>query len=100
MRTIEASLIPRNFRNVGKRRFADCAIGGAPVRTRALVEHSAADGRHSTLRAAAGLPVEDLGAPIDVLWFRVGRDPGEADSSLARIAPGHFVVTIDRGDYW
>ena len=22
------------------------------------------------------------------------------DSSLARIAPGHFVVTIDRGDYW
>ena len=30
------------------------------------------DGRHSTVRAAAGLAVEDLGAPIDVLWFRVG----------------------------
>ena len=58
------------------------------------------DGRRSTVRAAAGLPVEDVGAPIDVLWFRVGREPGEHDDSLARVAPGHFVVTIDRGDYW
>jgi len=58
------------------------------------------DGRHSTVRDAAKLPVEDVGAPIDVLWFRVRRDPAEIDSSLARIAPGHFVVTIDRGDYW
>lgn len=33
------------------------------------------------------------------LWFRVRRDPAETDSSLARVAPGHFVVTIDRGDY-
>ena len=52
------------------------------------------------MRAAAGLAVEDVGAPIDVLWFRVGRDPGSEDSALARVAPGHFVVTIDRGDYW
>ena len=58
------------------------------------------DGRRSTVRAAAGLAVEDVGAPIDVLWFRVGRDTAEVDSSLARVAPGHFVVTIDRGDYW
>lgn len=65
---------------------ADCKIG--------------CDGRRSTERDAACLPVEDIGAPIDVLWFRVRRDPAEADSSLARVAPGHFVVTIDRGDYW
>jgi len=58
------------------------------------------DGRHSTVRAAAGLPVEDVGAPIDVLWFRIARDPAETDTSLARIGPGHIVVTIDRGDYW
>ncbi len=58
------------------------------------------DGRHSTVRDAARLPVEDVGAPIDVLWFRVTRDAAEVDSSLARIAPGRFVVTIDRGDYW
>ena len=65
---------------------ADCTIG--------------CDGRSSTVRAAAGLAVEDVGAPIDVLWFRVGRDPSSEDSALARVAPGHFVVTIDRGDYW
>jgi len=58
------------------------------------------DGRHSTVRAAAGLAVEDVGAPIDVLWFRITRDPSETDQSLARIGPGHIVVTIDRGDYW
>ena len=65
---------------------ADCTIG--------------CDGRGSTVRAAAGLASEDLGAPIDVLWFRVGRDPAVRDSTLARVVPGHFVVTIDRGDYW
>jgi len=58
------------------------------------------DGRHSVVRAAAGLALEDVGAPIDVLWFRVGRDPSSEDSSLARIAPGRIVVTLDRGDYW
>ena len=58
------------------------------------------DGRSSTVRAAAGLAVDDVGAPIDVLWFRVSRDPATHDSSLARIGPGRFMVTIDRGDYW
>ncbi len=58
------------------------------------------DGRQSTVRAAAGLPVEDVGAPIDVLWFRVKREARSEDTSLARIAPGRVVVTIDRGDYW
>ncbi|MEO8835480.1 MAG: FAD-dependent monooxygenase, partial [Caldimonas sp.] len=65
---------------------ADCTVG--------------CDGRRSTVRAAAALPVEDVGAPIDVLWFRVTRDPADDDQSLARISPGHFVVTIDRGSYW
>ncbi len=60
----------------------------------------ACDGRHSTLRAAAGLPLETLGAPIDVLWFRLPRDPATQDTSLARIVSGHFLVTIDRGHYW
>src|SRR3546814_15056493 len=31
----------------------------------------AADGRRSILRAAAELPLDDLGAPLDLLWFRV-----------------------------
>ena len=32
-----------------------------------------ADGRHSQVRAAAGLTVDNYGAPIDVLWFRISR---------------------------
>ncbi len=58
------------------------------------------DGRHSTVRAAAGLPLDDIGAPIDVLWFRVPRDAAAFDDVFARVTRGHFVVTIDRGDYW
>ena len=71
--------------------------GGFEVRAGCTV---GCDGRRSTLRAAAGLAVEDVGAPIDVLWFRVGRDAHGDDFSLAHVVPGHFVVTIDRGDYW
>src|SRR5689334_23149278 len=72
---------------------------GGPFEIRAALTVGC-DGRHSTVRAAAGLEVEDVGAPIDVLWFRISRDPAETDQSLARIGPGHIVVTIDRGDYW
>ena len=32
-----------------------------------------ADGRHSTVRERAGLPVQELGAPMDVLWFGISR---------------------------
>ena len=60
----------------------------------------AADGRHSTLRAAAGLPVEELGAPMDVLWFRMPKGPGDPAQSMGRFAAGGIFVLIDRGDYW
>ena len=33
-----------------------------------------ADGRHTTVRESARLPTEEIGAPIDVLWFRLPRD--------------------------
>ncbi len=59
----------------------------------------ACDGRHSTVRVCAGLNVEEIGAPMDVLWFRVGKGSG-TESVLARIEPGHMMVTLDRGDYW
>lgn len=60
----------------------------------------AADGRTSDMRKASGLEVRDLGAPIDVLWFKVGKDAGDFDQTLGRIDQGRFMVTIDRGDYW
>jgi 2-polyprenyl-6-methoxyphenol hydroxylase-like FAD-dependent oxidoreductase len=60
----------------------------------------AADGRHSTLRRAAGLAVKDLGAPMDALWFRLPRGPGEPGAVLGRIRAGGALVMLDRGDYW
>ncbi|TYL88845.1 FAD-dependent oxidoreductase [Bradyrhizobium cytisi] len=60
----------------------------------------ACDGRHSTVRERAGLEVKEIGAPMDVLWFRAGRKPDETENLFARIEPGRMMVTFDRGDYW
>lgn len=58
------------------------------------------DGRHSIVRERAGLAVEEIGAPMDVLWFRVGRRPDETENLFARVDHGKMMVTFDRGDYW
>nr|WP_201280169.1 FAD-dependent oxidoreductase [Bradyrhizobium betae] len=60
----------------------------------------ACDGRHSTVRERAGLSVEEIGAPMDVLWFRVGRKADETENLFARVEPGKMMITFDRGDYW
>ncbi len=62
----------------------------------------AADGRRSVLREAAELPLDDLGAPMDVLWFRVPVPAGMdmAEVALGTIDKGGMVVAIPRGDYW
>ncbi len=60
----------------------------------------ACDGRHSILREQAGLEIEDIGAPIDVLWFRVGKLKTDSDGIFARLNHGQMIVTLDRDDYW
>ncbi|UBU17262.1 FAD-dependent oxidoreductase [Nonomuraea gerenzanensis] len=60
----------------------------------------AADGRHSVLRKRAGLVPESLGAPMDVLWFRLPREAGDRDDTFLRISPGHMMVAINRESYW
>jgi 2-polyprenyl-6-methoxyphenol hydroxylase-like FAD-dependent oxidoreductase len=57
------------------------------------------DGRHSMVRERAGLEVEEIGAPMDVLWFRVSKGE-ESESVFARVEVGKMMVTFDRGDYW
>jgi 2-polyprenyl-6-methoxyphenol hydroxylase-like FAD-dependent oxidoreductase len=59
-----------------------------------------ADGRHSTIRERSELQVADLGAPIDVLWFRVSQREGDPRQSLGRIDRGKMLVMLDRSDYW
>ena len=60
----------------------------------------AADGRNSTVRRSAGLEVETLGAPIDVLWFRLSRHPDDPQSSMGRFDTGAALVLINRRAYW
>src|SRR6202046_1196287 len=86
-------------------RSGDAVVGvnadtpGRPVEIRAGLTMGC-DGRHSIVRPQAGLDVEELGAPMDVLWFRSGRRPDENESLFARVQTGKMLVTFDRGDYW
>jgi 2-polyprenyl-6-methoxyphenol hydroxylase-like FAD-dependent oxidoreductase len=59
-----------------------------------------ADGRHSVVRERAGLKVVNLGAPIDVLWMRLSKRPGDPTETAGRINYGKMLVMLDRGDYW
>jgi 2-polyprenyl-6-methoxyphenol hydroxylase-like FAD-dependent oxidoreductase len=60
----------------------------------------AADGRHSLMREKAGLEILDIGAPMDVLWLRLSRHPGDPGQTLGRVEAGRIFITLDRGDYW
>lgn len=60
----------------------------------------AADGRHSVLRDAARLPRQDLGAPMDVFWFRVPKQKETENRTTGVFVPGRIMALIDRGDYW
>ncbi|GJM03069.1 MAG: monooxygenase [Rhodomicrobium sp.] len=60
----------------------------------------AADGRDSTLRQQSGLKVQDFGAPMDVLWFRLSRQVGDGDETFGRLEPGQILIMLNRGDYW
>lgn len=60
----------------------------------------AADGRSSTVRAKTGLIVDELGAPMDVLWFHMSRLPNDPGQALGRVDFGKILVMIDRGTYW
>jgi 2-polyprenyl-6-methoxyphenol hydroxylase-like FAD-dependent oxidoreductase len=59
----------------------------------------AADGRDSLVRKLHMLPVEVLGAPMDVFWFRVAKAPG-GDRLRGSFERGRLLVLIDRADYW
>jgi len=59
-----------------------------------------ADGRHSVVREKACLEIEDLGAPMDVLWMRLPKRPEDSYYALGHLKKGKMLVTINRGDYW
>src|SRR5712664_2789551 len=95
MRDEATGLIEEAGRVIGVRGTA----AGGPFELRAdLVV--AADGRSSVLRERAGLHVEDLGAPMDVLWFRLSRAPGDPAAIMGRFDAGRIFVLLNRGPHW
>jgi 2-polyprenyl-6-methoxyphenol hydroxylase-like FAD-dependent oxidoreductase len=95
MQTEATGLIEEHGRVVGVR--ARAANGALSIRADLVV---AADGRDSNLRDAAGFRVKHLGAPIDVLWMRLSKQPGDPHQVLGRVGAGALLVMLDRGDYW
>jgi 2-polyprenyl-6-methoxyphenol hydroxylase-like FAD-dependent oxidoreductase len=71
--------------------------GAVEVRADLIV---GADGRNSIVREKAGLKVKDLGAPIDVLWFRISRSSEDPVATMGRFDKGRIFITLNRGDYW
>ena len=58
------------------------------------------DGRHSLTRSAAGLEVIEHGVPIDVLWFRISRMPGDSAQVLGNVNYGKALILINRSEYF
>ncbi|MCH7896824.1 MAG: FAD-dependent oxidoreductase [candidate division NC10 bacterium] len=59
-----------------------------------------ADGRNSVLRNRAGFNVQNIGAPMDVIWMRVSKKPEYSTEYLGHVGQGSILITLDRGDYW
>ena len=95
MRAEASDLIEEGGRVAGVR--ANTPDGPLEIRADLTV---GCDGRHSTLRERAAMKVDDLGAPMDVLWFRLPRHDGDSNESMGRFEAGRIFVLIDRGEYW
>src|SRR5262249_25304805 len=95
MRTEATGLIEEAGRVTGV--IAKFPEGGLEIRADLVV---GCDGRHSTLRERARLDVEDIGAPIDVLWFRMARSAADATDMFGHVEAGKMMVMLDRGGYW
>jgi 2-polyprenyl-6-methoxyphenol hydroxylase-like FAD-dependent oxidoreductase len=95
MQTEVTGLIGESGRTVGVR--ATTPDGPLAIRADLVV---GADGRSSVVRAKAGLRVQELGAPMDVLWFRLSRRPADPEQTMGRFDIGRIFIMINRGEYW
>jgi 2-polyprenyl-6-methoxyphenol hydroxylase-like FAD-dependent oxidoreductase len=76
---------------------ADTPTGSLEVRAPLVV---GADGRHSVVRKRAGLAVEEFGAPMDVLWFRLSRTSNDPPDPMGCFDAGRIFIMLNRGNYW
>lgn len=62
-----------------------------------------ADGRFSQVRRLAGFEPIKTSPPMDVLWFRLPKVPGEpevAGGIFGGIGRGRIFILLERNDYW
>jgi 2-polyprenyl-6-methoxyphenol hydroxylase-like FAD-dependent oxidoreductase len=62
-----------------------------------------ADGRFSVLRRLAGIEPIKTSPPMDILWFRLPKLPGEPEITgglFGGIGRGRIFVMLERTDYW
>jgi 2-polyprenyl-6-methoxyphenol hydroxylase-like FAD-dependent oxidoreductase len=94
MQTEITGLIEENGRIAGIR--GKTPAGAVEVRADLVV---GADGRNSVVRDCARLIVDEVGAPMDVLWMRLPKRAGDPEL-LAYSDRGRALVLLDRGSYW
>ena len=95
MQTQAVGLIEEGGRVVGLRARSNAD----EIEIRAVLSVGA-DGRSSTVREKASLPVMDIGAPMDVLWFQISRAATDPSQTLGHAGPGKVLVMLDREKYW
>lgn len=95
MNTEATGVLMENGRVAGVRHVRDGET--RTIRSRLVI---AADGRRSILREQAALPLQDLGAPMDVFWFRLSKERTRENLTTGVFATGKLLALIDRGDYW
>ncbi len=95
MRTEATGLIEAGGRVAGVR--ATSPEGELEIRADLVV---GTDGRHSTLRECAGFQVDSLGAPMDVLWFRLSRKESDETETFGHVEAGRMLIMLNRTDYW
>ena len=59
-----------------------------------------ADGRGSRVRRLAGFEPVKTSPPMDVLWFKLPRKPGDPEGAMGRFGRGHIAILLDRFEYW
>jgi len=95
MRAEVTGLIEEAGRTVGVR--VTTPEGPLAIRADLIV---GADGRSSVVREKALLHSLELGAPMDVLWFRLSRRPADPAQTMGRFDIGRIFIMINRGEYW
>ncbi|MCP1104578.1 FAD-dependent oxidoreductase [Serratia nevei] len=77
--------------------LADTPEGPIRVRSQLVI---GTDGRNSVVREQAALSSRSFGAPRDVVWMKLSKQPGDPAWSMGHTGPKQNFIMIDRGDYW